>query len=51
MQEAEMEVIAEFIHRVLQNPGDVEELDRVKMDVEIFCRKFPLYPTRWREQA
>jgi glycine hydroxymethyltransferase len=51
MKETEMEVIAEFIHRVLQNPGDVEELDRVKMDVEILCRKFPLYPTRWREQA
>lgn len=51
MKETEMEIIAEFIHRVLQNPGDVEELDRVKMDVEILCRKFPLYPTRWREQA
>ena len=51
MKEAEMEVIAEFIHRVLQNPGDVEELDRVRMDVEILCRKFPLYSKRWREQA
>lgn len=51
MKETEMEIIAEFIHRVLQNPGDVEELDRVNMDVEILCRKFPLYPTRWREQA
>lgn len=51
MKEAEMEVIAEFIHRVLQNPGDVEELDRVKADVEVLCRKFPLYPSRWREQV
>ncbi|MEE3327732.1 MAG: serine hydroxymethyltransferase [Myxococcota bacterium] len=51
MKEAEMEAIAEFIHRVLQNPGDVEEIDRVKADVEILCRKFPLYSTRWREQV
>ena len=31
--------------------GDDEEIERVKADVEILCRKFPLYPTRWREQV
>ena len=51
MKEAEMELIAEFIHRVLQDPSDLEEIGRVKGDVEILCRKFPLYPTRWREQV
>lgn len=51
MKEAEMELIAEFIHRVLQDPSDLEEIGRVKGDVEVLCRKFPLYPTRWREQV
>ena len=51
MKEAEMEVIAEFIHRVLQDPDDSAELARVKSDVETLCRNFPLYPARWSEQA
>ena len=51
MKEAEMEVVAEFIHRILQNPDDTEEIQRVRSDVETLCRKFPLYPTRWSEQA
>ena len=51
MKEAEMELVAGFIHRVLHNPDDTDEIHRVKSDVETLCRKFPLYPTRWSEQA
>jgi glycine hydroxymethyltransferase len=47
MREAEMEQIASLIARALQRPGDVEELDAIRVDVEALCRKFPLYPDRW----
>jgi hypothetical protein len=36
---------------VLARPGDVEELDRVRAEVETLCRRFPLYPARWDEQG
>ena len=51
MREAEMVQIAEFLNRVLQNPGDVEELDRVRGEVEGLCRRFPLYTHRWSDQG
>jgi glycine hydroxymethyltransferase len=47
MREAEMEQIAGFIARVLDHPGDVEELDAIRSEVEDLCRRFPLYPGRW----
>jgi glycine hydroxymethyltransferase len=49
MREGEMETIAGFIHRVLENPGDVEELDRIRDEAEQLCRKFPLYVSRWSD--
>ena len=49
MREPEMAEIAGFIERVLRNPGDVEELDAVRSDVETLCRRFPLYPNHWAE--
>jgi glycine hydroxymethyltransferase len=49
MRTPEMEEIARLIGRVLSNPGDVEELDRVRVDVEALCRRFPLYPGRWSD--
>jgi glycine hydroxymethyltransferase len=51
MREPEMIQIAEFLHRVLQNPGDVQELDRVRGEVEELCRRFPLYGHRWSDQG
>jgi glycine hydroxymethyltransferase len=51
MREAEMVQVADFIHRVLKNPGDVEELDRVRGEVESLCRRFPLYGHRWSDQG
>ena len=49
MREPEMEQISALIARVLAHPGDVEELDRVRVEVETLCRRFPLYPARWTE--
>jgi glycine hydroxymethyltransferase len=50
MGEAEMEQIALLIARVLAHPGDVEELDRVRVEVEALCRRFPLYAMRWNDR-
>ncbi|MEZ4218848.1 MAG: serine hydroxymethyltransferase [Myxococcota bacterium] len=47
MREVEMAEIARLIARVLANPGDVDELDAVRGDVEALCRRFPMYPGRW----
>jgi glycine hydroxymethyltransferase len=47
MRETEMEQIAGLIARALERPGDVEELDVIRISVEALCRKFPLYPDRW----
>jgi glycine hydroxymethyltransferase len=44
MREADMDRIAEFIARVLASPEDASVLERVKVEVEALCRKFPLYP-------
>ena len=49
MRTDEMKEIARFISRALAHPGDVEELDRVRGDVENMCRRFPLYPARWSD--
>jgi len=51
MCEPEMAEIASFIHRVLANPGDVEELDNVREEVEMLCRRFPLYTDRWSDEG
>jgi glycine hydroxymethyltransferase len=48
MGEAEMDLIAEFIARVMASPEDGAALAAVKAEVEKLCRKFPLYPERRR---
>jgi glycine hydroxymethyltransferase len=50
MREPEMAEIACLIGRVLGNPGDVEELDAVREEAELLCRRFPLYPDRWSDR-
>ncbi|MBW2229968.1 MAG: serine hydroxymethyltransferase [Deltaproteobacteria bacterium] len=50
MREPEMREIGGFLHRVLANPGDIDELDRIRGDVETLCRRFPLYTDRWSDQ-
>ena len=49
MQESEMDEIAGLIASVLERPGDVDELDRVRGEVEALCRRFPLYLDRWSD--
>jgi glycine/serine hydroxymethyltransferase len=42
-----MAEIARLIDRVLERPDDVGEQDRVRVDVEALCDRFPLYADRW----
>jgi glycine hydroxymethyltransferase len=51
MREPEMTQIAAFLDRVLQNPGDVETLDTIRVEVEALCRRFPLYVSRWSDRS
>jgi glycine hydroxymethyltransferase len=44
MREPEMDLIAEYIARVLAAPDDDGVAAAVKEKVEALCRKFPLYP-------
>jgi glycine hydroxymethyltransferase len=44
MKEPEMDVIAEFMDRVLLNRTDKKLLKQVSDEVKIFCEGFPLYP-------
>jgi glycine hydroxymethyltransferase len=44
MREAEMDLVGELIARALQTPEDDRALAMVRAEVEILCRKFPLYP-------
>ena len=44
MREAEMDVIAGYITRVLAAPDDERTLQAVRQDVKQLCRRFPLYP-------
>ena len=46
MREAEMDLIADMIGRVLAAPQDDRVAGMVKEEVERLCRKFPLYPER-----
>src|SRR5580765_7442265 len=46
MREAEMEIIGELFARALKSPDDDGALAKVRAEVEVLCRKFPLYPTR-----
>jgi glycine hydroxymethyltransferase len=46
MREQEMDLVADYIARVLTSPDDNRVLNTVKIEVEQLCRKFPLYPER-----
>jgi glycine hydroxymethyltransferase len=46
MGEPEMDLIADYISRVLASPDDSGALATVKAEIETLCRKFPLYPER-----
>jgi glycine hydroxymethyltransferase len=44
MRESEMEIVGELIARALQAPDDDRSLAMIRAEVELLCRKFPLYP-------
>jgi glycine hydroxymethyltransferase len=44
MREREMETIGELFTRALKSPEDDRTLGMVRAEVELLCRKFPLYP-------
>ena len=44
MAEAEMDVIAGFIARVLADPDDEAVGTMVRTEVQALCDRFPLYP-------
>jgi glycine hydroxymethyltransferase len=44
MRENEMEIIGELFTRALKAPDDDRALGMVRAEVELLCRKFPLYP-------
>jgi glycine hydroxymethyltransferase len=46
MREPEMDLIGDFISRVLTAPDDDRTIRTVKDEVGRLCRKFPLYPER-----
>lgn len=50
MKEAEMGIIVGLIIRALENPGDIQTLDKIRGEVEDLCRKFPLYEARWNDR-
>jgi len=43
MKEAEMKIIANFIHKVLQNPDQAEIRQQVHQQVKELCKNFPIY--------
>jgi glycine hydroxymethyltransferase len=48
MREAEMDLVADYIARVLASPDEDRVLGMVRGEVEQLCRRFPLYPDRLR---
>jgi glycine hydroxymethyltransferase len=45
MKEDDMRQIARFIDRVIGDIGNEDTYKNVKLDVQTFCRQFPLYPS------
>jgi glycine hydroxymethyltransferase len=44
MREADMELVGDLITRALKTPDDDHALGMIRAEVEMLCRKFPLYP-------
>jgi glycine hydroxymethyltransferase len=49
MKEEEMKIIARWMHRVLEQPGQETVHRKVRMEVAELCRKFPIYQYLDRE--
>ncbi len=46
LKEPEMLAVAGFIHEVLRNAGDADQLARIKGEVNALMKRFPLYAAR-----
>jgi glycine hydroxymethyltransferase len=46
LREKEMELVADWIGRALQNVANEAELSSIRDEVKELCRKFPLYAHR-----
>src|SRR5437867_1674593 len=44
MRDREVEIIGELIKRAVETPEDDRALGMIRTEVEMLCRKFPLYP-------
>ena len=44
MKESEMDEVADFIVDALRHPEDEVHLKKIRLKVEAFCQKYPLYP-------
>ncbi len=51
MEEKEMKIIAEFIHRVISNLGNQKIYQEVGEEVRKLCQKFPLYAEKILEEV
>lgn len=49
LKEAEMEKIADWINRAVDNRLNKEELGRIRVEVRMLCEEFPLYPELARD--
>ena len=47
----EMQQIGGFMARALARPGDADTLEEIRCEVEVLCRRFPLYVDRWDDRA
>ena len=49
MREPEMEQVAAWIARALERPDDLETQGQIRAEVEVLCRRFPLYAGHWSD--
>jgi len=43
MKADEMKTIVKFIDKVLKDPNNLDNLEKIKNEVNSFCSSFPLY--------
>ena len=43
MKDNEMKIIVKFIDKVLKDPENIKNLEKIKKEVNEFCSSFPLY--------
>ena len=49
LKEQDMNQIAAWINRVITNPGNEQEISKIRSEVRELCERFPLYPDLYAE--